>query len=279
MGSSSKIISMFPWWLEWTFTMGMRTAEPHIREDAFIAIATEVFFLTREHSCGLQTRLTKTTFVSKVRHAATCWGEGPKDVLITQQQMWSESEDVLMRHQSGTHGSPSHLQPAWTHWSCHQRVAAATRLPAQTVRPHQNLKQRNRLKQTASTAPWQRSQFVHIRGGKSPPWPRVCVCVVRWVPLSYEQMTYPLMHWEMCKARRVRELRLSFWTCVRTYWRHARPYTKGCVSVCGRGMVMQWQENHTYFPVRESLSLLWDRKTTSMTQTHVHTQNKRRSGV
>lgn len=29
--------------------------------------------------------------------------------------------------------------------------------------------------------------------------------------------------------------------------------------------VMQWQEYHTYFPVRDSLSLLWGRKTTSMT--------------
>lgn len=31
------------------------------------------------------------------------------------------------------------------------------------------------------------------------------------------------------------------------------------------GMTMQWQEYHTYFPVRESLSLLLGRKTTSMT--------------
>lgn len=36
------------------------------------------------------------------------------------------------------------------------------------------------------------------------------------------------------------------------------------------GMVMQ-RLDHTYFPVRESLSLLWGRKTTSMTKTHVHT--------
>lgn len=38
------------------------------------------------------------------------------------------------------------------------------------------------------------------------------------------------------------------------------------------GMVMQ-RLYRTYFPVRESLSLLWGRKTTSMTKTHGHTHN------
>lgn len=53
--------------------------------------------------------------------------------------------------------------------------------------------------------------------------------------------------------------------CYISLWSRARTYTIG-----EWGMVMQ-RLDHTYFPVRESLSLLWGRKTTSMTKTHVHT--------
>lgn len=180
-----------------------------------------------------------------------------------------------MHNQSWTHGTASHLQPAWTHRSRHQRVTAAARLSAQTGKYH------NKYSATSKVAPttpngaitWSRLRQQHredvhnlstFRGKTS-------TTVVRWVPLSYEHVTYPLMHREMCKAWRVCVLHLSFWTCVRTYW-GMHVHTQ---RVCGGGMVMQWQEYHTYFPVRESLSLLWDRKTTSMTKTHVHTHKTR----
>lgn len=128
-----------------------------------------------------------------------------------------------------------------------------------------NPKQSHHLNQTASTAPWERSQFLHFQGENC----------IRGAMSCSQHMTYPLMHREMCKAWRVRVLHLSFWTCVRTYW-GMHVHTQ---RVCAGGMVMQWQEYHTYFPVRESLSLLWGRKTTSMTETQVHTQNKRRTWV
>lgn len=52
-----------------------------------------------------------------------------------------------MHNQRWRYGSPSHLQPAWTRRSWHQRVTAAARLSAQTSKDH------NRYSATSKVTP------------------------------------------------------------------------------------------------------------------------------
>lgn len=186
--------------------------------------------------------------------------------------MWS----VVMHNQSWTYGSLSHLQPAWTHRSWHQCTTAAARLWAQTGKYHQ------KYSATSTGTPktpnraitWTRPRQQHRENGHNfSTFRGKTVSVGRWVALSIWP-THSCI--ERCAKPGGFVCYIFLSELVYAHTEACTYIHKGCVR---GGMVMQWQEYHTYFPVRESLSLLWGRKTTSMTETQVHTQNKRRTWV
>lgn len=161
MGSSSRIISLFPWWLEWSCTIII--SELHILEDAFTAVTPEVSLFTRVDS----TRLTK-TFVSKVGHA-----HGSHLLRETTSRCSNHMGTNVIRIRRRCHASPKlNTRRSISSTACMDTrelpsapgCSSDRQIPQQIFSYQEKPKRSNHLKQTASTAPWERSQFTHIQG-------------------------------------------------------------------------------------------------------------------
>lgn len=186
--------------------------------------------------------------------------------------MWSEAEGVVMHNLSwnlephliySLHGHTEADISVWLQQpGCQLRQPNTTTNFQLVVRPNtKNPKQSNHLKQTESTAPWARSQFTHFQG-KNPH----CI-LLRSLSVTSTSPTHSCI--DKCAKPGGLVCYIFLSELVYAHW-GMHVHTQ---RVCGVGVVMRWQEYHTYFPLRESLSLLWDRKTTSMTK-HMYTHTK-----
>lgn len=208
MGSSCRIIWMFPWWLEWSCTIGMEIAELHIHKDAFIAITTEVsFFFKRVNTCVDSTGRKNT---SDMHTAAICWGR-------RRRKCSRHIGTNVIRTRRSCHAPPK--LNIWTSTASPACVDTGAAISAWLQQPGCQLRQANTATEIQLPVRWRQKKQSNRRvrtltisplsGGNVS---TVSSSVVRWAAWPTHSCR------EMCTAWRVCVLLLSFWTCVRTYW-------------------------------------------------------------
>lgn len=269
MGSSCRIIWMFPWWLEWSCTIGMEIAELHIHKDAFIAITTEVsFFFKRVNTCVDSTGRKNT---SDMHTAAICWGR-------RRRKCSRHIETNVIRTRS-CHAPPK--LNIWTSTASPACVDTGAAISAWLQQPGCQLRQANTATEIQLPVRWRQQteqlpredvdNFSTFRGKR-------LHCVLICGAMSC--LTYPLMQRNVHSLEGV--CATSFFLNLCTHiLRHARTYTKGvCLGWWGWGW---WCSDRS-----TTLTFLWESpwacsgiEKPHQWQKHMytHTQKERRSWV